>query len=99
MDLFGWLMTLPIAVSVAAWLWLAIAGSRRALAVTLLVSLAGLMVWGFMNWTLRDGLLFGPPASHGADALQKFWMLFWRPLAAWAVFLAVTCDTYAILRK
>ncbi|RZJ09585.1 MAG: hypothetical protein EOO54_22065 [Haliea sp.] len=99
MDTFAGLMLLPVAASLCCLLWLALTGSRRALQVTLAVSLLGLLQWGWISWEFRDGILFGPRTSHGWLALQRFGVRFWMPLAAWAVFFTVTLFTFNRWRR
>ena len=99
MDLFGWLMTLPIAASLASLCWLAVSGSRRAFTVTLLVSLAGLLMFGFFAWEFRDGILYGPRTSDGLTALQRFWTRFWLPFACWTGFVLVAFGVFSVRRR
>lgn len=89
MDLFGWLMLLPVAASLLCLAWLVVSGSRRALQVTLAVSLLGLVQWGWIGWEFRDGIVSGPRSSEGWLAAQRFGARFWMPLVAWAVFVAM----------
>ncbi|MDO9403771.1 MAG: hypothetical protein Q7T87_07065 [Polaromonas sp.] len=89
MDLFGWLMLLPVAASLLCLAWLVVSGSRRALQVTLAMSLLGLMQWGWISWEFRDGLVFGLRSSEGWLAVQRFSARFWMPLTAWTVFVGM----------
>lgn len=100
MDTFTLMMFGPVVASVAAFVWLAFSGSRRALGATLLLALGTLLFRGWIAWTLRDSLFdFFTPASTGALAWHKFWARYWPELLAWCAFTLATLGLFRWRRR
>jgi len=83
-------LLLPIIATVGAIIGLLIRGSRFWFRCSLILSTASLGIWGYYDWSLRDGLGTDSVESRGIEAITNFAGGFWVPLVTWGTLVVLS---------